>query len=132
MDSWSVWIALASLGLAAHAEWRITRNEQRDAIQWVAEPLVSNGRQVGFIVRNVGKETAQLAIADSEALPNVRLDLHYPNGPIHPNASFEVRFVDEDWRQVHRELPIRWNDARGRGRRGAVALPPRAFAPRQS
>ena len=132
MDLWSILIALASLALASHAEWRITRNERRDAIQWVAEPLVKQGRQVGFIVRNVGKESAQVALADNAQLPNVRLHFNIPRGPIEPNASFEVTFVDDDWKEVQRDLPIKWKDARGRWHCGAVALPPREVAPQQS
>lgn len=131
MESLSILIALASLAVALHAEWRITKKERRDAVRWVAEPLISYGSQCGFIVRNVGFEAVKLAEPDVALLPDVRLDFPLPM-PVRPGGSFEVKFIDDDWRQVRRELPIRWTDSRGQLHRGVVALPPRGDAPQQS
>lgn len=102
----SLAIAIGSLFVAAHAEARAKRIEDRSAVQWAAYPFHVRGQLAGFRVRHTGFRPVLDAKADVSKLSHLRVGFHWSVGSIGPGESFTVRFEGGDAQHLEGELPL--------------------------
>ena len=117
MEILTVCIALLSLAIAAHAEWRVSKAEAFKDVQWEAHRLPDRHNQARFRIENTGRETVKFARVDPAKFERVRITMNLGGWYISPGDSFSVTFDGDDYGQRTDPIPIVWTSKNGKDRR---------------
>lgn len=122
MESLSIFIALASLAIAAHAEWRVSKIDRFESVRWEAHLVARNTGWVTYKIEHVGRKKVAFAAADNGRLAHVKVIDNQGRKNVKPGDMFTFAVSPDSVSDLTVSIPILWRDGFGVLRRGSARV----------
>lgn len=122
MEILTVCIALLSLAIAAHAEWRVSKIDRFESVRWEAHLVARYADWVTYKIEHVGRKKVAFAAADIGRLAHVKVVDNPGRKNVKPGDMLTFAVSPDSVSDLTVSIPVLWRDGFGVLRRGSARV----------